>query len=56
MEALLITKTAEWVRQRMSAEGSHDWFHVERVWRTARHLLADEAGREPSKPIDGLVV
>lgn len=48
----LIAKTAEWVRTRCQAEGSHDWFHVERVWKLARRLLELET-REGAVPIAG---
>lgn len=33
----LITRTSDFVRQTLQdAEGSHDWFHVERVWKNAK--------------------
>ena len=54
----LISRTAAWVRSRMQGEGSHDWFHVERVWWLAQRLAAAEdggTGRGPD-PIDTLVV
>lgn len=39
----LIELTAEHVRERMSGEGSgHDWWHVWRVWQTARSLAMEE--------------
>jgi uncharacterized protein len=25
-----------------NAEGGHDWFHIERVWKTARHIAEEE--------------
>ena len=37
-----IPKTAEWVRDQMEKEGSHDWWHVYRVWQMARHLAEGE--------------
>ncbi len=39
-----ITRTAAYVRERMPPEGSHDWFHVERVWNLSRRLLRAEGG------------
>jgi len=27
-----------------SFEGSHDWFHIERVWKTAKYLQSQEGG------------
>jgi uncharacterized protein len=42
----IITRTADHVRQLLSAEGSHDWFHTERVRNTAL-LIARE---EPADP------
>ena len=39
----IINKTAEYVRSVLEGEGSgHDWFHVERVWKTAKYLGAKE--------------
>lgn len=37
-----IPKTAEWVRDQMETEGSHDWWHVYRVWQMAKHLSEGE--------------
>lgn len=35
----LITKTAAFVKNELyGAEGGHDWFHTERVWRIAEHI------------------
>ncbi len=48
----LIVKTADWVRQEMQVEGSHDWFHVERVWKLSRHIIKSEPYDGP----DGVVV
>lgn len=31
------------------AEAGHDWFHIERVWKTARHIAQAE-------PVDGFIV
>ena len=38
----IIQQTADYVRGLLSAEGSHDWFHIERVRRTAMTLGRDE--------------
>jgi uncharacterized protein len=56
-EAALVAATAAWVRTRMAGEGSHDWFHVERVWSLARSLVDAESvpGSAPGRPIDRLV-
>lgn len=41
--ASVIAATAEHVKAKLSGEGSgHDWFHVERVWKNARHIGAGE--------------
>lgn len=46
----IIDATSQFVRQRLAtAEGGHDWFHTERVWKTARSIAAHE-------PCDQLVV
>ena len=38
----IIARTADHVRRLLSIEGSHDWFHVERVWRTALAIGREE--------------
>ncbi|MBX2990668.1 MAG: HD domain-containing protein [Bacteroidetes bacterium] len=39
----IIAATAEYVKAKLSGEGSgHDWFHVERVWKNARHIGTEE--------------
>ena len=39
----LIDRTADHVRQSCSGEGSgHDWWHIYRVWQTARRIARDE--------------
>lgn len=39
----IINKTVEHVRGILTGEGSgHDWFHVERVWKTAKFLAEKE--------------
>lgn len=45
----LIQATAAHVREQMTTEGSHDWWHIQRVWNNARHIAASE-------PVDLLVV
>lgn len=43
----VLQKTQEFVKDRMSGEGSgHDWFHVERVVRNARHIARIEKGSD----------
>lgn len=38
-----VDRTAAFVRTKLSGEGSgHDWFHVERVWKNAKHIGANE--------------
>lgn len=41
-ESDLISRTADYVRQTLAADASHDWFHVERVWRNARMIGQEE--------------
>lgn len=42
-EQHIINTTAAFVRQQLQhAEGGHDWFHIERVWKTARHIASGE--------------
>lgn len=48
--AEIIQTTCQYVQQQLAqAEGGHDWFHTERVWKTARLIAATE-------PCDLLVV
>ncbi|MUP45209.1 HD domain-containing protein [Gramella sp. BOM4] len=43
MSQELINKTAEFVKKSLqNAEGGHDWFHTERVWKNARHIAEGE--------------
>ena len=43
-EQEIIAKTVEFVKaELLNAEGGHDWFHIERVWKNARNI----AGTEP---------
>ena len=40
----IITKTISFVRQTLeNAEGGHDWFHIERVWKNAKLISTKEA-------------
>jgi uncharacterized protein len=40
---LLIQKTADYIREMFSGEGSgHDWWHIYRVWQNARYLAREE--------------
>ncbi|MFZ2898702.1 MAG: HD domain-containing protein [Saprospiraceae bacterium] len=46
----IIQQTIAHVKEALSgAEAGHDWFHIERVWKTARHIAQTE-------PVDGFVV
>ena len=39
----LIYQTVLFVKETLKdAEGGHDWFHIERVWKTARNMAAHE--------------
>lgn len=39
----IIRKTTEFVKHTLAnAEGGHDWWHVYRVWKTARHIADSE--------------
>lgn len=39
----LISKTASFIQEKFKAEGSgHDWFHIARVWRLAKHIAQSE--------------
>jgi len=43
MEKGLIELTVEFVKKELqSAEGGHDWFHIERVWKNALLIAKDE--------------
>lgn len=40
----IILNTIEFVKQQLqNAEGGHDWFHIERVWKNAQLIAASEA-------------
>lgn len=39
----LISTTTLFVKQKLAgAEGGHDWFHIERVWKSARQIAENE--------------
>lgn len=39
----VILSTIEFVKETLAnAEGGHDWFHIERLWKTARHIAEEE--------------
>jgi uncharacterized protein len=39
----IIDKTIAFVKQELrSAEGGHDWFHIERVWKNAKRIALNE--------------
>ncbi len=41
----LIAATISFVKQELqNAEGGHDWFHIERVWKNTLHILETEDG------------
>lgn len=40
---IILRKTIDFVKTTLSgAEGGHDWWHIHRVWKTARHLAQNE--------------
>lgn len=40
---IILQKTAEYIQREFQADSSgHDWFHIERVWKTARTLAQAE--------------
>ncbi|MCB0381581.1 MAG: HD domain-containing protein, partial [Flavobacteriales bacterium] len=44
MNSELINNTIKFVQQELkNAEGGHDWFHIERVWRNAKLIAQSEA-------------
>lgn len=46
----IIQKTIDFVKSELAdAEGGHDWFHTERVWKVAKHIAKTE-------PVDLFVV
>lgn len=43
MNSKLISNTIAFVKQELrNAEGGHDWFHIERVWKNAKLIAASE--------------
>lgn len=41
----IIARTADFIKAKMTGEGTgHDWWHVYRVWQTAKTIAADETG------------
>lgn len=43
MQQVIIAQTIEYVKNQLSgAEGGHDWFHIERVWKTTKSIAAEE--------------
>jgi uncharacterized protein len=39
----IVADTVEFVKHKLQdAEGGHDWFHIERVWKNAREIAAGE--------------
>ena len=43
----LIELTRAWVREQLSGQdGSHDYFHIERVWKTAKRIGAATPGAD----------
>jgi uncharacterized protein len=42
-----IDATIAFVKKTLAeAEGGHDWFHIERVWRNAKHIAKEEGGAD----------
>jgi len=47
MEQLIISKTIDFVKKTLAgAEAGHDWFHIERVYKTAKQINQIEQGDE----------
>ncbi|WP_432713368.1 HD domain-containing protein [Pedobacter sp.] len=45
MEQIIISKTIDFVKETLAgAEAGHDWFHIERVFKTAKHINSLEKG------------
>lgn len=41
----LVAKTADFVKKKFAGEGTgHDWWHMYRVWRLAKHIAKEEKG------------
>lgn len=42
---MIIQETVRYVKKELEgAEGGHDWFHIERVWKNAKHIAQTEGG------------
>lgn len=42
-DADIITRTVDYVKTTLNgAEGGHDWFHIERVWKTSQDIASHE--------------
>lgn len=40
----IVNKTIDFVKETLAnAEGGHDWLHIERVWKLARHIACTES-------------
>lgn len=47
-QKVLVTKTADFVKDKMLGEGSgHDWWHIYRVWQTSKTILKQEPLANP---------
>lgn len=47
MKNTIITTTINFVKEQLkNAEGGHDWFHIERVWKNAKLIASKEAGAD----------
>lgn len=52
----IIFRTQEMVKEKLMGEGSgHDWFHIERVWKTALQLAEKENGDKKIVQLAALV-
>jgi uncharacterized protein len=46
-QQLIINETVAFVKQSLSgAEGGHDWWHIQRVWKTAKSIAEKEKANE----------
>lgn len=44
-QQIVIPKTEDFVKTTLAnAEGGHDWWHIQRVWKLARHIAETEPG------------
>jgi uncharacterized protein len=47
MQETIITNTINFVKKQLkNAEGGHDWFHIERVWKNAKLIASQETGAD----------